>query len=340
MNVLPTRGRPTERRVLYLVSALFVLAAACLLSLAVGSRTIAPGAVLDALVHGGDSTDAIVVDSMRLPRTVVALLVGASLGVAGACMQGLTRNPIAEPGILGISNGAAAGVVTAISVFGVTSLTGYVWFGFAGALCTGVLVYAVAARGRGGATPVKLALSGQALAATLGALITLVLTTDQGTLDQYRFWLVGSLSGRTDEVAWRMLPFVGVGMLLVAGTARGLDALALGDDVAKGLGHKVNRIRVIGGLGATVLTGVAVAATGPISFVGLAVPHAARALVGSDHRWVLAMSALLAPILLLVADVLGRIIFPPAEVEVGAMTALIGVPILVVLVRRKPVVSG
>ncbi|WSY16232.1 iron ABC transporter permease [Embleya sp. NBC_00896] len=323
-----------------MVSVALVLVAACLLSLAVGSRAISPTVVFDALVHGGDSTDAIVVNSMRLPRTFVALLVGASLGIAGACMQGLTRNPIAEPGILGISTGAATGVVTAITVFGVTTLTGYVWFGFAGALCTGVLVYAVAARGRGGATPVKLALSGQALAATLGAVITMVLTTDQGTLDQYRFWLVGSLAGRTDDVAWQMLPFVCVGAALVASAARGLDALALGDDVAKGLGHKVNRIRVIGGLGATVLTGVAVAATGPISFVGLAVPHAARALVGTDHRWVLAMSALLAPVLLLVADVLGRVIFPPSEVEVGAMTALIGVPILVALVRRRPVVAG
>lgn len=340
MNEVPTRGRTVARRTLCLIGVVFVLAAVCLLSLAVGSRAIAPSAVFDALVHGGDSADAIVVDSMRLPRTMVALLVGASLGVAGACMQGLTRNPIAEPGILGISTGAAVGVVTAISVFGVTSLTGYVWFGFAGALVTGVFVYAVAARGRGGATPVKLALSGQALAATLGAMITLVLTTDQGTLDQYRFWLVGSLSGRTDDVAWRMLPFVAVGALLIAATARGLDALALGDDVAKGLGHKVERIRILGGLGATVLTGVAVAATGPIAFVGLAVPHAARAMVGSDHRWVLGMSALLGPILLLVADVIGRVLFPPAEVEVGAMTALIGVPILVALVRRKPVVSG
>ncbi len=323
-----------------MVSAAVLLAAACLLSLAVGSRAIAPGGVLDALVHGGDSPDAIVINAMRLPRTVVALLVGASLGIAGACMQGLTRNPIAEPGILGISTGAAAGVVTAIAVFGVTGLTGYVWFGFAGARVTGGLVYAVAARGRGGATPVKLALSGQALAATLGAVITMVLTTDQGTLDQYRFWLVGSLSGRTSDVAWQMLPFVGVGLLLTVSSARGLDALALGDDVAKGLGHRVHRIRVIGGLGATVLTGVAVAATGPIAFVGLAVPHAARALVGTDHRWVLGMSALLGPTLLLIADVLGRIVFPPAEVEVGAMTALIGVPILVVLVRRKPVVAG
>jgi iron-siderophore transport system permease protein len=325
---------------MWMVSAAVLLAAACLLSLAVGSRGIAPGDVLDALLHGGDSPDAIVVNAMRVPRTAVALLVGASLGIAGACMQGLTRNPIAEPGILGISTGAAAGVVTAIAVFGVTGLTGYVWFGFAGALVTGVLVYAVAARGRGGATPVKLALSGQALAATLGAGITMVLTTDQGTLDQYRFWLVGSLSGRTSDVAWQMLPFVGAGLLLTVFSARGLDALALGDDVAKGLGHNVNRIRVIGGLGATVLTGVAVAATGPISFVGLAVPHAARALVGTDHRWVLAMSALLGPTLLLIADVLGRIVFPPAEVEVGAMTALIGVPILVALVRRKPVVAG
>ncbi|MGR6999769.1 FecCD family ABC transporter permease [Yinghuangia aomiensis] len=334
------RERTTLRRTGFLVAALLVLVVAAFLSLAVGSRHVSLGTVWSALLHGGDSPDAVVVRSMRVPRTVVGIAVGAALGLAGTVMQGLTRNPIAEPGILGISTGAAVGVVTAIAVFGVGSLTGYVWFGLAGALLTGVAVYAVASRGRGGATPVKLALAGQALAASLGAVVTGILTTDQRTLDEYRFWLAGSLSGRTADVAWQVLPFLAVGAILVIAVARGLDALALGDDVAAGLGRNVAAIRIVGGLGAVVLTGAAVAATGPIAFVGLAVPHVARALVGTDHRWVLAMSAVLAPALLLVSDVIGRVIFPPAEVGVGVMTALLGVPVLILLVRRRPVAAA
>jgi iron complex transport system permease protein len=332
-----TRDHLALRRTLFMVAAAVLLVLACLLSLSVGSRTIPLSATWDALWHNDHSADAIVVRTMRVPRTVVGLLVGAALGLAGAAMQGLTRNPIAEPGILGISTGAAVGVVAAIAGFGITSLAGYVWFGFAGALLTAVLVYAVASRGRGGASPVKLALSGQALAACLGAIITAMLTLDQKTMDAYRFWLVGSLSGRDADLALQVLPFLVLGALLVVGVARGLDALALGDDLAAGLGKNVARVRITGGVGATMLTGAAVAVTGPVGFVGLAVPHAARALVGTGHRWLLPMAALLGPVLLLTADVIGRVLFPPAEVPVGVMTALIGVPVLVVLVRRRPV---
>ncbi|MET9613224.1 FecCD family ABC transporter permease [Kitasatospora indigofera] len=336
----PGKLRLLRRRILWLAAALAVLAAAVLLSLTVGSRGIPLGETVAALLHGGDTTNAVVVRELRVPRTVVGLAVGAALGLAGTVMQGITRNPIADPGILGVSQGAAAGVVVAISAFGVTSLTGYVWFGFAGAALAAVLVHTLAGRGRGGATPVKLALAGAAMSAFIASLNTLVLTTDAATMDQFRFWQVGSLSGRTADVAWQLLPFLLAGLLLVFAVARGLDALALGEDTAKGLGARTGLVRATGALGATVLTGSAVAAAGPIAFVGLAVPHAARALAGADHRWVLTLSAVLGPALLLLADALGRVLFPPSEVPAGVMTALVGVPVLVVLVRRRKVVAA
>ncbi|MFE9659248.1 iron chelate uptake ABC transporter family permease subunit [Streptomyces sp. NPDC005955] len=327
------------RRVAAMLAAAAVLLLAVVLSLAVGARAIAPSLVFDALLNGGTSEDAVVVRELRVPRTVVGLMVGAGLALAGAAFQGITRNPIADPGILGISQGASVGVVLAIAFAGVHTLTGYVWFAFAGAGVAAVAVYAIAARGRGGATPIKLALGGAALNALLVSVLTGVLTTRAAALDEFRFWQVGSLSGRDAELIGQIWPFLLVGTVLVVAAARGLDALALGEDVAKGLGQNVGKVRVVAGLGATLLTGAGVAAAGPIAFVGLAVPHLARAIVGSDHRWLLPMSALLGPAMLLVADTVGRIVFPPSEVPVGVMTALIGVPFLITLVRRKAVAA-
>ncbi|MFE1955791.1 MULTISPECIES: FecCD family ABC transporter permease [Streptomyces] len=332
---MPVRRRAT--RVAALVAAAAALALAVLLSLAVGARPIAPSAVFDALLHGGHSNAAEVVRGLRLPRTLVGLMVGAGLALAGTVLQGITRNPIADPGILGISQGASVGVVLAIAYLGIHTLTGYVWFAFAGAGIAAVAVYAIASSGRGGATPVKLALGGAAINALLVSVTTAILTTKASALDEFRFWQVGSLSGRDAELVGQVWPFLLVGAVLVLSVARGLDALALGEDVAKGLGQRVATVRIVGGLGATVLTGVGVAAAGPIAFIGLAVPHIARALVGSDHRWLLPMAALVGPVMLLVSDTVGRVVFPPSEVPAGVMTALIGVPFLVALVRRKAV---
>ncbi|MET7924854.1 FecCD family ABC transporter permease [Streptomyces sp. NPDC055059] len=326
-----------RRRIVWTAAALVALVLAVLLSLAVGARAIAPSAVLDALVHGGHSDDAEVVRGLRLPRTLVGLMVGAALALAGTVLQGITRNPIADPGILGISQGASVGVVLAIAFAGIHTLTGYVWFAFAGAALASVAVHAIASSGRGGATPVKLALGGAAINALLVSVTTAVLTTKASAMDEFRFWQVGSLSGRDTHIVGQVWPFLVVGVLLVLSVARGLDALALGEDVAKGLGQRVATVRIVGGLGATVLTGVGVAAAGPIAFIGLAVPHIARAVVGSDHRWVLPMAALIGPVMLLVSDTVGRVVFPPGEVPAGVMTALIGVPFLVTLVRRKAV---
>jgi iron complex transport system permease protein len=336
----PVRRAPAvDRRhlrtgpVLLLTGAVLVLL--CLASLAIGARSIAPSTVLQALTsYDPTSTDQIVVVTSRLPRTVLGLLVGAALGLAGCVMQGVTRNPLADPGILGVNGGAALAIVIGISLFGVGSAAGYVWFAFAGAAGASVLVYAVAALGREGATPVKLALAGAAATAFFGALTTGLLLSDQQTFDQFRFWQVGSLNGRGLDVAVQVLPFLAVGSVLALLLGRSLNTLAMGDDVARGLGARVGLIRLASALAVVLLCGGATAAAGPVGFVGLTIPHVARALVGSDHRRVLPVSMLLAPVLLLAADVVGRVVARPGEVQVAIVTAVLGAPVFVVLVRR------
>lgn len=315
--------------------AVLVVVVVAFLSLAVGTRPVPLSAVFDALLHGGTTPDALVVLSLRVPRTEIGLTAGAALGLAGATLQAVTRNPLADPGILGLSQGAAAGVVFAISLGLANGFSGYVWYAFAGAVVAAWLVYAIASRGRGGASPVKLALAGTALAAMTAGATTVVLTSSSATLDQFRFWQVGALSGRDADTVGKMLPFLVAGALIVLACARGLDALELGDDTARALGHKVLLVRGSAALGATLLTAAAVAAAGPIAFVGLAVPHLARRLVPAGNRQVLPLSALLGAALLLAADVAGRVVRAPAEVPAGVMTALVGVPVLVFLVRRK-----
>ncbi|MCG7208719.1 FecCD family ABC transporter permease [Streptomyces arenae] len=325
------------RRALVWPTATLAVAVVAVLSLAVGTRAVPPATVFDALLHGGTSPDALVVRSLRLPRTGIGLTAGAALGLAGATLQAVTRNPLADPGILGLSQGAAAGVVLAIVLGGAAYGFGaYVWYAFTGAVVAACLVYGVAARGRGGASPVKLALAGTALSAMTAGATTVVLTSSSATLDQFRFWQVGALSGRDAGTVVRMLPFLAAGAVLVLSCARGLDALALGDETARALGHRVHVVRGCAALGATLLTAAAVAAAGPIAFVGLVVPHLARRLVRSGgYGRVLPLSTLLGAGLLVAADVLGRVVRAPAEVPAGVMTALVGVPVLVTLVRRK-----
>ncbi|MGC4789886.1 FecCD family ABC transporter permease [Micromonospora sp. DT178] len=348
MTSLATRPAPAGtrrrarggRRLAVIVAAAVVLGLAVLASFALGSRALAVDEVWRALVAPDGGEAATIVRELRMPRTALGLAVGLALAVAGVLFQALTRNPLAEPRILGISAGASFGVVLAISVFGVGTLAGYVWFGIAGALGAGVLVFAVAAKAREGASPVTLALVGAALDASLASVVYALLSMDARTFEEYRFWMVGGLTGRDLTVAAQVLPFVLAGLVLAALVARGLDALALGDDVARGLGHRIGLVRLGGGVAAVLLTGAAVAAAGPIAFVGLAVPHLARALVGADHRWTLAVSALLGPALLLGADVVGRLVAPPGEVPAGIVTALIGAPLLAFLVRRAKVVTA
>jgi iron complex transport system permease protein len=323
-------------RAVGLAASLGLLAAAVFASIAFGSKPIAFGTVYDALFHYNSAlNDHLIVRSLRVPRTVVGVLVGTALGLSGAVMQGVARNPLADPGILGVEAGAALFVVVAIHSFGVASLIGYVWFAFAGAAISSVVVYAVGSLGREGATPVKLALAGAAITTFLGSITTAILLFDVATLDQFRFWAVGSLSGRDGRIAAQMAPFIIVGAVMALSSGRLLNALALGDDVARSLGQRVGLARLFSATAVVLLVGAATAAAGPIGFVGLTVPHVARAITGPDYRWVLPYSMVLAPVLLLSADVIGRVVARPGEVQVGIITALIGSPFFVALVRRR-----
>jgi iron complex transport system permease protein len=319
-----------------LVLAVVVLVVAVFASIAYGARPIPASTVWDALWHFDPRVDdQLVVRDLRLPRTIVGLGVGAALGLAGAVMQGVTRNPLADPAILGIESGAALAVVVGIYTFGISSLTGYVWFGFAGAAAAAFVVYVIGSMGRGGGTPVKLALAGAALTALLSSLTSAILLLDVDTLAQFRFWIVGSLAGRDAGIAADVLPFLAVGAVLALTSARSLNTLAMGDDVALSLGQNVQLARALSGLSVVILCGAATAAAGPIGFVGLTVPHIARAIVGPDYRWILPWSLVLGPTLLLGADVLARLVVRPEELQVGIVTALVGTPFFVALVRRR-----
>ena len=306
------------------------------LSITVGARPIALADIWNALTaFDPTQTNHKIILDLRLPRTLVGLLVGAALGLSGAILQGATRNPLADPGILGINAGATLCVVLGISVFGITQLSGYVWLAFLGAGVAMLVVYLVASLGREGATPVKLALAGAAVTAALTSGTSALLITNVETLDQIRFWQVGALTGRTTDILLQVAPFILAGIVLALLTSRILDGLALGDDVARGLGLKVQRGRAMVGFAAVILAGAATAAAGPIAFVGLTVPHLARAFTGPNYRWILPYSMLLAPILLLGADIIGRIIVPPGELQVGIVTAALGAPFFIALVRRR-----
>jgi iron complex transport system permease protein len=307
-------------------------------SLRVGSVGLELGTVVDALVRPDMSlNEHIIVRGLRLPRTLVGVGVGAALAVAGGVMQGLTRNPLADPSILGINAGAAFAVVTAVFLLGVVSPFGYVWFAFGGAAGGAILVYVVASLGRGRATPVRLVLAGAVLTALFTSWITALLVLSQSTLDQVRFWLAGSLSGRDMEIFSIVLPFLLVGVVLALLIGKELNALSLGEDVARSLGQRIGLVRGVGATVVVLLAGGSVAAAGPIGFVGLAVPHIVRAAVGPDYRWILAYCAAVGPILVLVADTLGRVIAPPGEVQVGVITAIVGAPFLIQLARGRRV---
>ncbi|WP_129309893.1 iron chelate uptake ABC transporter family permease subunit [Streptomyces sp. L2] len=325
---------PTRRaaRAVGLLLSVAVLALVALASIAIGAKALSPDQVWHGLFHGTGTYGDVVVDE-RLSRTVLGLLAGAALGLSGAVLQALTRNPLADPGLLGINAGASAAVVTALTWFGVTSLTGYVWFAFAGAAAVGALVWFLG--GSRGATPVRLALAGTAISAALYGYLQAVMIMDDAALSKMRFWTVGSLASANDSTITQVLPFLVGGALLALGLARPLNALAMGDDSARALGAHLHRTRALAMLAATVLCGAATAACGPIVFVGLMVPHAVRSFTGPDLRWILPYATVLSPVLLLGADILGRIVARPAELQVGIVTAVVGGPVFIFLVRRR-----
>lgn len=312
-----------------------LLALVAFLSVTLGSRSIGLPEVLRALgsLDTDGSINSTVTLELRVPRTLIGILVGAALGVAGAILQGVTRNPLADAGIMGINSGATVFVVLAITVFGVRGAGVYVWFAFAGAIGALVLVYAIASLGREGATPIKLALSGVAVTAGLASVTTGILMTNVDALNELRFWQVGSLAGRYALILTGVAPFLILGLVASLGFGRALNGLALGEDMARGLGQRVTRTRAAAFAVVAVLAGAATAACGPIVFVGLVVPHVARFICGPDYRWILPYSMLLAPIVLLLADVLGRVVAVPDELQVGVVLGVLGAPAFVGIVR-------
>lgn len=323
-----------------LIGAGVLLTLVALASLRYGSISLSAADAWNALFHyNPDSYEQTVVRHLRLPRTLIGLGVGAALAVAGAAIQAVTRNPLAGPEILGVTSGAAFGVVAAVYFGQLVEPFQFVWFAFLGGLAAAALVSGVASAGPAGSSPVKLALAGVIVSSLLQSWLTGLLLLDQQTLDVVRFWMAGSLAGRSLEIYRAVLPFLAVGVAGLVALGPHLNVASLGEETARALGLKPHQIRWLVGGFSVLAVGAAVAVAGPIGFVGLAVPHIVRAVVGPDYRWVLPLSVLVGPLLLLSADLLGRVVARPAEIQVGIVTAITGAPVLIGLARRRKVVE-
>jgi len=333
----PGLAETNARRWFWLVVLVLVLLAVALASLMIGSRDIGARTALDALFAYDDSDEHAIVRALRLPRTILGVGVGVALGMAGALMQALTRNPLADPGLLGVNAGAYFAVVLGVSLFGLSGIGSYIWFALAGAIVTTIVVYVVGVVGRFSGTPVRLTLAGVAIGAVLSGVSAGITLLDPTSFDRLRQWSAGSLVGQTDAGLLVVLPFIACGLVAAFLVARPLNAIALGDDLALAVGVSVKRTRIVVIAATTLLAGAATAAAGPIGFVGLMVPHLARWIGGTDQRWIFAYTMVLGPILLLVADIAGRLVMRPAELQVGIVTAFIGAPVLIALARRRKV---
>ncbi|WP_427159463.1 FecCD family ABC transporter permease [Aliinostoc sp. HNIBRCY26] len=318
-----------------LILGVMILLICLVYSVTLGAAEIPLNKILESFIIFDGSYEHLVIQTVRLPRSLVALLVGSSLAVAGALMQGLTRNPLADPGILGIESGAALGVVTTVFVFGSSSLNVLTMVAFVGAGVTAILVYLLGSLGKGGATPLNLTVAGAALTALISALTTAILIVSQRTLEEIRFWLAGSLAGRDFNILLSALPFVVIGLVVAFVLGRQITTMSLGEDVAKGLGQRTAWVKITTGISVVLLAGSSVALAGPIGFIGLVVPHMVRFFIKADYRWILPYSAVVGATLLLVADVAARVLLKPQELPVGVMTALVGAPFFVYLAKSK-----
>jgi iron complex transport system permease protein len=328
--------RPARVRLGWLLAVLIVLILVMLASVAFGSRIVG-WSDITAAFGGTDETLNQAAVVKRIPRTVLAALVGAALALSGAVMQGVTRNPLADPGILGINMGAMLAIAVGMVTIGLYTATAYIWVAIAGAALSTLFVYAVGSLGRGGATPLKIALAGAATSAALASMVTAVVLPRGDIAENFQSWQVGGVGGASWESIGQVLPFLIGGLVICLLCARALNSLALGDELAAGLGERVALVRGVAALGAVVLCGAATAVAGPIAFVGLIVPHLCRLLVGLDHRWLLPFATLVGAALLTGADVVGRVVNRPDEIEAGIITALIGAPFFIYIVRRQKV---
>ncbi|MTW86878.1 iron chelate uptake ABC transporter family permease subunit [Virgibacillus dakarensis] len=318
----------------------FVLLVTCVFaSLVLGSRMVGFNGVIDGLFHQVIDTYEANIVRKRISRTVFSLLCGAALGVSGALMQAVTRNPIADPSILGVNMGASLFVVCGIAFLNISSANQYMWLALVGAAITAAFVFGIGSMGRSGATPIKLVLAGAATSAALSSFVTAIMISRSHVMDQFRFWQVGSVGSATWNGIATFAPFLIIGILIAILTAPALNAMALGDDTATGLGVRTGTLRLVASLGAVLLCGPATALAGPIGFVGLLSTHVMRLVLGPDLRFVIPMSAISGAIILTVSDVSGRLIGSPGELEVGVVTAFIGAPLLIILAMRSKVSS-
>ncbi|MFE6941730.1 FecCD family ABC transporter permease [Streptomyces chartreusis] len=328
-----------RRRVVGLSTLVVLLVIAGAVSLAVGARALSPADVWHGLFAVPDSDQRLteirlIVQTVRVPRTVLAIVAGIALGVGGALIQGYTRNPIADTGLLGVNTGASFAVVAAIALFGFDDPFQYVWFAFLGAAAAGVVVFGLASIGRGAGNPLTLALAGQGVAVFLAAMTTAVALGDKESLNALRFWNAGSVAGVGFDVIWPVTGFIVVGLVLAVTTLPAINLLNLGDDVARGLGVNIALSRTVGIAAITLLAGAATAACGPIAFLGLMVAHVARYLTGPDYRWLVPYAGLLGAVILLACDIVGRLVVRPSELDAGVLVALLGAPFFAVLVWR------
>ncbi|WP_246180379.1 FecCD family ABC transporter permease [Kocuria coralli] len=339
-HVVEDRHREAPRRRRGVAAGVFLLGAGIVvllffLSLAIGSKPLSFPDVWHGLTTMDGSRESIIVWQLRMPRTVLAVLVGAALAVAGVMMQALTRNPLAEPGLLGVNSGAAFVVVLSITVLGATGIGTNLWFAFLGSALAAGFVYGISIRRTHASDHARLVLAGAALTACLGSLTGIMTMFNTEVFSSYRFWVIGSVAERGTEPLVAITPFVLVGLVLALACGPMLNALALGDEQATSLGVRLAVIRGLAFASITLLCGAATAAAGPIAFVGLVVPHALRLVVGVEQRVLLSLSLIAGPALVLAADIIGRIVAPPGELEVGLVTAFIGAPVLLALIMRR-----
>lgn len=317
-----------------LILTIILLSLSIFASLVFGSRMISWTDLLNGLFHSEVQSHEANVVRQRIVRTLFCLLCGAALGVSGALMQSVTRNPIADPSILGVNTGASLFVVCGIAFLNISSANQYIWLAIAGAFITAIFVFGIGSMGSGGATPLKLVLAGAATSAILSSLVVAVMIPRTNVMDQFRFWQVGSVgSGSWDTIAL-FIPFLIIGIGIALFTAPALNALALGDEVAKGLGVRTGIVRIVAALGGVLLCGAATALAGPIGFIGLLATHIIRLIIGPDLRYIIPLSALSGAIILTFSDVVGRLLGSPSELEVGIVTAFIGAPILILITMK------